>query len=71
MHASESISCLLLYEGYVWVSLGNAMKAQQSRACVGSKVWTLPVNRDLNYGVHRIVAAATSHGARQSVCMPQ
>ena len=25
MHAS--IACLLLYEDYVWVSLGNAMKA--------------------------------------------
>jgi hypothetical protein len=28
MHAS--IACLLLYEDYVWVSLGNAMKAKQS-----------------------------------------
>jgi hypothetical protein len=30
MHAS--IACLLLYEDYVWVSLGNAMKAKQSKA---------------------------------------
>ncbi len=30
MHAS--IACLLLYEDYVWVSLGNAMKTQQSKA---------------------------------------
>jgi hypothetical protein len=30
MHAS--IACLLLYEAYVWVSLGNAMKAKQSEA---------------------------------------
>jgi hypothetical protein len=30
MHAS--IACLLLYEDYVWVSLGNAMKARQSKA---------------------------------------
>jgi hypothetical protein len=30
MHAS--ITCLLLYEDYVWVSLGNAMKAKQSKA---------------------------------------
>jgi len=30
MHAS--IACLLLYEDYVWVSLGNAMKAKQSEA---------------------------------------
>ncbi len=29
MHAS--IACLLLYEDYVWVSLGNAMKAKQSK----------------------------------------
>jgi hypothetical protein len=29
--ASESIACLLLYK-YVWVSLGNAMKAKQSKA---------------------------------------
>jgi hypothetical protein len=27
-----SIACLLLYEDYVWVSLGNAMKAKQSKA---------------------------------------
>ena len=33
MHAS--IACLLLYEDYVWVSLGNAMKAKQSKAKVG------------------------------------
>ncbi len=25
------IACLLLYEDYVWVSLGNAMKAKQSK----------------------------------------
>jgi hypothetical protein len=30
MHAS--IACLLLCEDYVWVSLGNAMKAKQSTA---------------------------------------
>ncbi len=30
MHAS--IACLLLYEDYVWVSLGNVMKAKQSKA---------------------------------------
>jgi hypothetical protein len=30
MHAL--IACLLLYEDYVWVSLGNAMKAKQSKA---------------------------------------
>jgi hypothetical protein len=30
MHAS--MACLLLYEDYVWVSLGNAMKAKQSKA---------------------------------------
>jgi hypothetical protein len=30
MHAS--IACLLLYGDYVWVSLGNAMKAKQSKA---------------------------------------
>jgi hypothetical protein len=29
MHAS--IACLLLYEDYVWVSLGNAMKAKQAK----------------------------------------
>jgi hypothetical protein len=40
MHAS--IACLLLYEVYVWVSLGNpvgnAMKAEQSKAkhCQGA-----------------------------------
>jgi hypothetical protein len=34
MHAS--IACLLLYEDYVWVSLGNAMKAKQSKANRGS-----------------------------------
>jgi hypothetical protein len=33
MHAS--IACLLLYEDYVWVSLGNAMKAKQSKAKQG------------------------------------
>ena len=27
----ESIACLLLCEEYVWVSLGNAMKAKQSK----------------------------------------
>ena len=32
MHAS--IACLLLYEDYVWVSLGNAMKAKQSKAYI-------------------------------------
>ncbi len=30
MHAS--IACLLFYEDYVWVSLGNEMKAKQSKA---------------------------------------
>jgi hypothetical protein len=30
MHAS--IACVLLYEDYVWISLGNAMKAKQSKA---------------------------------------
>jgi hypothetical protein len=30
MHAS--IACLLFHEDYVWVSLGNAMKAKQSKA---------------------------------------
>jgi hypothetical protein len=30
MHAS--IACLLFYEDYVWASLGNAMKAKQSKA---------------------------------------
>ena len=30
MHAS--IACLLLYEDYVWVSLGNAMKAKAEAA---------------------------------------
>jgi hypothetical protein len=29
LHAS--IACLLLYEDFVWVSLGNAMKAKQSK----------------------------------------
>jgi hypothetical protein len=29
-HASSG-ACLLLYEDYVWVSLGNAMKAKQSK----------------------------------------
>ncbi len=29
-----SIACPLLYEGYVWVSLGCAMKAKQSKAVV-------------------------------------
>jgi hypothetical protein len=28
----KAIACLLLYEDYVWVSLGNAMKAKQSKA---------------------------------------
>jgi hypothetical protein len=28
----KSIACLLLYEDYVWVSLGNAVKAKQSKA---------------------------------------
>ncbi len=26
-------ACLLLYVDYVWVSLGNTMKAKQSKAC--------------------------------------
>ncbi len=26
----HSIACVLLYEDYVWVSLGNAMKAKQN-----------------------------------------
>ncbi len=30
MHAS--IACLLLYEDYVWVSLGNVMKAKRTKA---------------------------------------
>ena len=34
MHAS--IACLLLYEDYVWVSLGNAMKAKQSKLQKGA-----------------------------------
>jgi hypothetical protein len=37
MHAS--IACLLLYEDYVWVSLGNAMKAKQSKAHCFSECW--------------------------------
>jgi hypothetical protein len=49
MHAS--IACLLLYEDYVWVSLGNAMKAKQSKAkpvaaplCLAIKFpWASPV----------------------------
>jgi hypothetical protein len=32
MGKHASIACLLLYEDYVWVSLGNAMKAKQSKA---------------------------------------
>jgi hypothetical protein len=31
MHAS--IACLFLYEDYVWVSLGKAMKAKHRKAC--------------------------------------
>ncbi len=27
----EAVACNLLYEDYVWVSLGNAMKATQSK----------------------------------------
>jgi hypothetical protein len=38
MHAA--IVRLLLYEDYVWVSLGNAMKAKQSKA-KQSSVWVL------------------------------
>ena len=33
MHAS--IACLFLYEDYVRISLGNAMKAKQSNTCTG------------------------------------
>jgi hypothetical protein len=35
---------LLLYEDYVWVSLGNAMKAKQSKANkfkLEAKLWAL------------------------------
>jgi hypothetical protein len=36
MEHTKVVSCLLLYEDYVWVSLGNAMKAKQSKAKVVS-----------------------------------
>ena len=40
MHAS--IACLLLYEDYAWVSLGNAMKAKQSKASSMHKASSMP-----------------------------
>jgi hypothetical protein len=41
MHAS--IACLLLYEDYVWVSLGNAMKANLKQSNSGLAVHSLSV----------------------------
>jgi hypothetical protein len=38
MHAL--IACLLLYEDYVWVSLGNAMKAKAKSKSGKVQTWT-------------------------------
>jgi hypothetical protein len=47
MHAS--IACLLLYEDYVWVSLGNAMKAKQSKAKPVRPIFPLALNCQWSY----------------------
>ncbi len=48
MHAS--IACLLLYEDYVWVSLGNAMKAKQSKVSHCQRVSIAPRRSNLSNG---------------------
>jgi hypothetical protein len=69
-----------LYEDYVWVSLGTAMKAKQSKskvaACMHASIACLLLHEDyvlVSLGnamkAKQMAASATSHGARHWVVL--